>query len=53
MHIRGGSKGESWPTELQTQIMSTSQTDKVRINPHTEGREGPLNYSNAPEEVLV
>lgn len=23
------------------------------INPHTEEREGPLNYSNTPEEVLV
>ena len=40
-----------WPTELQTEIISTSQTKCGSI--HTEKREGPLNNSNAPEEAPV
>lgn len=30
-----------------------NQTDKVWINPYTQEREGPLNYLNTPEEVVV
>lgn len=44
---------KTWPTELQTQIMSGSNA-QARINPRAEEvGGGALNNSNTPEEVLV
>lgn len=43
-----------WPTEPQTQI--TSQSNRQSVDQSTHGGErgeGPVNNSNAPEEVLV
>lgn len=43
-----------WPTEPQTQITSESKQTKCEsIHTRRGKREGPVNNSNAPEEVLV
>lgn len=52
---RGRASGdamETWPTELQTQIMSRSNA-QVRIDPCAEAGGGLLNNSDIPEEVAV